>query len=388
MSDANLTKVLYAPETAFAETPDLGSTLQELRFTSESLAHVKETVVSEEIRADRARADLIQVGLSAEGSVDVESILTAYNDLILAALLASAWTTGQDTGLTLTSDIATNTITATAGTFSTATQAAKLVKIAGMTDPALNRVYTIVSATSTVLTVVPGQITVDEVATASCTADYKYARNGTTLSSFLIEKQFSGITPAHYVAMIGAVVNEFSMSLEARAVAQMSFGFMGARLIESTATHGDGSPTGPSTNPILNTTANVATLFYDGAALGANVMSFEMALNNNLRERPAIAKLFTLEHGKGTIDLTGTLNTYFEDATLLQAFLDHDSAALLVPLFDANGNGMTVFLPEIKFPAGSPVAEGINTDVMLPIEFQALLDAALGYVIQIDQLDA
>jgi hypothetical protein len=388
MSDANLTKLLFAAEAAFAETPDLASTLQELRFTSESLAHTKETVVSEEIRSDRARADLVQVGLSAEGSIETEMILGAYNDLILAALLASAWTTGQDTGLTLTSDITGQTFTATVGTFSSATQAAKLIKIAGMTAPALNRVYTVVSCTSTVLTVADGQITVDEGPTASATADYKYARNGTTLSTFLLEKQFMGVSPAHYVAMIGGVVNELGINLEARAIASMSIGLMGARLLDSAATFGDGSPTGVSSNKILNTTENVATLYVDGVALTANVMTFDMALNNNLRERPAIANLFTLEHGKGTIDLTGTLDTYFEDAALLTAFLDHDSAEVLVPLYDADGNAMTIHLPEIKFINGSPQAEGINTDVMLPLEYQALLDAALGYVVQIDQIDA
>lgn len=387
--DANLTKLLYAAETAFNETPDNLSTLQELRYVSESVNHVKSTVVSEEVRSDRARADLVQVGKSAEGSVELELILQAYDDLILAALLGTSWTSGQDTGLTLTSAAAGQTITASVGTFSASTQAAKLVKLAGFTDPSLNGIFAVVSATSTVLTLAPGSITVDEGPTASCTADYRYARNGTTFRSFLFEKQFLSLTTPLYQGFTGMVVNEMGLSMEARAIARATFGMLGAQgLNPATSTNGDGSPTSPSTNGILNTSSNIGGLLWSGAALAANLMSFDMTLNNNMRDRPVISSLFTLEHGKGTIDLTGTLTAYFEDETLLDAFINHSSASLLMPYQDAAGNGMSVFLPNIKFPNGNPVVEGINTDLMVPLEYQALVDSTLGYVVQVDSLAA
>ena len=388
MSDANLTSLFYAAESSFAETPDNLSTLQELRFVSESLIHNKNTVVSEEIRADRARADLIQVGVSAEGTIDAEMIIKAYNDLILAGLLTSAFTQGQDS-VTASTVAASQTITATTGTFSAATQAAKFVKIAGFVNSGNNGIFELVSATSTVLTLAAGSLTgADETDVASVTADYNYARNGVTLTSFLIEKRFASLSPDHFVGTLGAVVNELNLTLEAQGIAQISFGFMGARQIEGNATYGDGSPTAVSTNPILNTTANVGTIRWDGATFGSNIMGVTMALNNNLRERPRIGSLYTLEHGKGTIDLTGNINCYFEDPTLLTSFIDHDSADLLLPMIDANGNLMSVHLPQIKFTSGAPPTEGINTDVMMDLEYQALLDPTLDYVIQIDQLDA
>jgi hypothetical protein len=390
MSDANRSKLLYAAETSFAETPDLASTLQEIRFVSESLEHAKETVVSEEIRSDRARSDLIEVGKAISGEVSTELVLAAYNDLILAALLASAWTQGQDTGLTLTTDGTANTITATVGTFSAATQLAKQIKFGGFVNASNNAVFTVISCTSTVCTVAPGQLVVadDETAVAACTADYNYARNGVSLSSFLFEKQFLSLTVPEYMGFTGCVINEWGLTMGPRARVLQSFGILGAQALSATATYGDGSPVAPNANPILNSTANIQTILLDGAAAAVNVMNIEFALNNNLRDRPAIARAYTLEHGKGTIDLTGTLETYFEDGTMLDKFLLHSSSDILIPFRDADGNGMSLHMPEVKFSSGSPMVDGVNTDVVIPLEYQAILDATLGYVIQVDQLEA
>lgn len=388
MSDANLTALLYAAETAFAETPDLGSTLQELRFVSESLVHNKNTIVSEELRSDRARSDLIQAALSAEGEINCELVLEAYNDLILAGLMASAWVSGQ-ASITATSNATAQTITATVGTFATAQQTAKYAKVAGFANSGNNGIFRVVSCTSTVMTLAAGSLTgADETTKSGVTVDYKYARNGTTLTSFLIEKQFNSLDPAHYVAMVGGVVNEMSLSLEARAIARLNFGMMGSKLIAGAATYGDGSPTAVSTNPVCNATGNIGTILWNGSALGANAMSFDMTLNNNLRDRPAISHLSSLVYGKGTIDLTGSLNCYFEDPTMLTALLAHTSADLFIPIIDADGNVMSIHLPELKFSNGTPQAEGINTDLMANMEFQALVDPTLGYVIQVDQLAA
>ena len=93
MSDANLTKVLFAAESSFGVLPTT-PTLQELRFLSSSLAHDKLTAMSDEIRSDRARSRLIEVGKNAAGALETEFIVGAYNTLILNALMANGWTTG------------------------------------------------------------------------------------------------------------------------------------------------------------------------------------------------------------------------------------------------------------------------------------------------------
>lgn len=382
MSDANITKLLFAAESSFGETPDTLSTLQELRFVAEALNHNKETVISEEIRADRSRTELIEVGKGAEGNVDVELSVEQYNDFILAALMASAWTTETYAAGT-TTITAGNTLTLTAGAFTTTVQNAKYVKLAGLTASSEDGIYQIVSCSATVM-VISGTLTNAVGETNSY--EVKYARNGVTHKSFLVEKQFLSLTTPHYVGCLGMAVNEWSIELEARARALSSFGFMGTQHLEGTATYGDGSPTAPSTQPILNTTGNVGGLLWDGAAFSANVMSLSLNLLNNLRDRPAISRETTLVHGKGTIDLTGTISAYFEDGSLLDDFIEHTDRELFIPLIDSAGDVMSIHMPRIQFPNGNPNIEGINSDVMIPLEFQATLDASAGYIIQVDQL--
>lgn len=391
MSDANKTLLSYAAESAFAETPDNASTLVDVRFVSETLAHRKDTVVSEEIRADRVRSGIVQVGQGAEGSIETEMIIGAFNAWILAALQASAFSTSSDA---VTANIAEagNTITATAGTFSATTQAAKYVKVAGATNGANNGIKRLVSATSTVLTLAgtttsADPLTVDETG-SSLTVSSNYARNGTTLSTFLVEKHFTGPTTPRFDAIIGTVFNEWSLNMEAQARILQTFGVMGAKMLDATATHGDGGNTTASTRDIVNSTSNVGAILLDGSALAVNLSSFAMSLNNNLRERPAVGRLYTLEHGSGTIDLTGSLETYFEDGTMLAKFLNHTSFALDIPIIDSDGNLFSIHLPKAYISdEGAPTADGINTDIILTNNFQATYDSTAGYLIQVDQLD-
>jgi hypothetical protein len=175
--------------------------------------------------------------------------------------------------------------------------------------------------------------------------------------------------------------------MEAQARVMQTFQFMGTQAALADATAGDGSPQAHSTREICNTTGNVGGLMLDDASFVASVMSFDMTLGNNLRNRPAIGRETTLSHGRGRSAPDGTLNAYFTDTTILEKFLDHESAALLVPIVDVAGNLLSVFLPNIEFPDGWPTVEGIDTDLMLAATFNATLHTTLGYAIQVDQLD-
>jgi hypothetical protein len=391
MSDANKTLLSYALETAFAETPDLASVLLDVRFLSESLAHRKDTVVSEEIRADRVRSGVVQVGQGAEGSIETEMIVGAYNDWILASLQSSAFSVSSD-AVTADIDETAETITATAGTFSATTQAARYIKVTGATNPTNNGIKRLVSASSTVLTLAATTTGGDALDTAevgsALTISTRYARNGTTLRTYLIEKHFTGPTVPRFNGVIGSVFNEWALNMEAQARILQTFGMMGAKMIDGTTTYGDGANTVASVRDIVNSTSNVGSVLLDGAALAVNLSGFSMSLNNNLRERPAVGRLFTLEHGSGTIDLTGAIETYFEDGTLLAKFLNHTSFSLDVPIIDADGNLFSVHIPKAYISdEGAPTAGGINTDIILTNNFQATYDATAGYLIQVDQLD-
>lgn len=384
MSDSNLTKIRYIEETTFGVTPATPA-LTELRFISTDLVHEKVTVMSEEIRADRGRNDLVQVGKNVSGNLETEFLVGAYDDLILGALMAAGWT--EEVGTALDAEIASNVITLNAGTFSAAVQGAQYVKIGGLTVASEDGIYRIASCTDTVMTIGAEKTLTDE-AGAGPDVTVKYARQGTTNRSFFFETEFTSLTPAAFIPMNGLAVASWNLAMEAQARLMTTFEMMGTSGGATTpATAGVGNLPA-STASICNTSDNIGSLIWDGSASTYNVMSLDFTLTNNLRNRLAISRDSTLEHGKGRSEPDGTMEVYFETAELYNIFFNHGRAALHLPIVDPDGNHISIHLPHLKFPTGAPAIEGVNTDLMLPLEFNALRDETLEYVIQVDRLDA
>lgn len=381
MSDANLTRLLYVKETAFGVIPSGPPKLTEIRFLSSGLTHEKLTVMSDEIRHDRARTELIQVGKNAQGPVETELIVGGYDDFILAALLAEEWTIDAE-AVAGTIAAAGNTFTRTSGTFSATLRGAKFVHISGAANATNNGIKRVVSWTTTVLTV--DDFTIDESATIEITV--KYARGGVFLDSFTIEQQYLSLDPVVCVQLLGLVINQWSLNMQAQDRVLQTFDFLGTKAL-SGSTAGDGAPTESTDRFICNTTGNIGSLIWNGSAFQSDVLNFTMALNNNLRNRPAIGRETTKKHGKGRSEPNGSINAYFESTDLLEAFINHDSASLVMPITDPDGNLLSIFLPHLQFPTGFPTIPGVNSDVMVALEYNATIDTTLGFVIQVDRLD-
>jgi len=88
-ADSNRVGIKILEEVTWGTTPAGGST-RELRLTSSSLAANKETVVSDEIRADRMVSAITEVAASSGGDINFEFSAGAHDEL-LAAFLMGAW---------------------------------------------------------------------------------------------------------------------------------------------------------------------------------------------------------------------------------------------------------------------------------------------------------
>lgn len=87
--DSSQTRLAHIAESTWGTTPAT-PTFVNLRYTSESLNANIENVVSNEIRADRNVADLIQVGQSAGGNVNFELSAGTF-DTLIESLMYSTW---------------------------------------------------------------------------------------------------------------------------------------------------------------------------------------------------------------------------------------------------------------------------------------------------------
>lgn len=389
MSEANLTKVLYTPMT-FDVQPS--AQLREVRFISSGLDHEKLTVMSEEIRADRARSQLIKVGENAAGPLGMEFIVGENNYWTLSALQDEQWREGADIVIA-DSALGTGviTITATAGTFGAALQGAKYVRLtqsSGSPHAAYNGIKRLISASDTQLVIERPSGAIPLMSGVTLSVAYKYARNGRTKHYSMIEHQYLGLATPAYAQFMSQLVDQWTLTMDAQARIMQTFQFSGTNAVLGAATAGVGEPMAHSTRPICNTTGNVSGLVLNDGLLVAPVLSMNFTLGNNLRNRPALGRETTLIHGTGRSAPDGTLNAYFDDTDLLEKFLNHESVALMVPIMDAQGNLQSVFMPHIEFADGWPTIDGIDTDLMLNEAFNATAHPTLGYAIQVDQLDA
>jgi len=83
-------RLLKEDNSAWGEIPSTGSS-RELRYTSSSVTPAKNTVISEEIRADRMVADHIEVGANSTGEIAFEFSAGSHDDL-LESFMYGAWT--------------------------------------------------------------------------------------------------------------------------------------------------------------------------------------------------------------------------------------------------------------------------------------------------------
>src|SRR6516162_507341 len=90
-------RLAISQEGVFGETPST-PIMQQVRFLKENFVGRNISEVSEEIRPDRMRSDLILTGIDAQGGFDIE--MSASFDAYLEALLCGTWDTTGDATFT------------------------------------------------------------------------------------------------------------------------------------------------------------------------------------------------------------------------------------------------------------------------------------------------
>ena len=92
MADASSMSLAYEEETTFGEV--VGSSLDAIRFASESLKQETSTTESQEIRNDRQVPDVVRTGINAAGDINGEFSYGAYDYFFEKGFMADAtWST-------------------------------------------------------------------------------------------------------------------------------------------------------------------------------------------------------------------------------------------------------------------------------------------------------
>lgn len=394
----NAVALRYIAETTWGTTPS-SPALQNLRYTSESLNYNAEFIQSEEIRSDRMSTDVIQVSSSSDGDINGEWSYGTHDDFIEGAMLEDWVTTGStvssatDIGVTKTGGTP-NTWVLTSTTTDYTTQSwavGQFLRVAGFSTA--GTFYCEIAATPTAnsVSVYPLTDVATEAAGDSVTiTPMNYIRNGTTKKSFTIQKEFTDLTTPEFFNFAGSRVSTWGLELATGSILTSSFGFI-AKDGQMTETQFSGASTvAANTNTVLNAVDNVAAIAFDGDP-GANTYYFNalsFTMDNSLRGQEAVGTLGFIGVEAGRLNITGSLELYFENSALFDNFRATTAFSLSFLAQDAAGNSYIVTFPRCKHSNMEIVSGGSDQDVFASAEFTAIINTAGTYQVQVSRVAA
>lgn len=208
-----------------------------------------------------------------------------------------------------------------------------------------------------------------------------YAANilntGTTVKSFTLEDGALDIT--QFRAFSGCMVNTMQMSIAPNQMTTATFGIIGKNMTQS-ATPLDATLTPASNNEPFDSFSGAIE---EGGSPIAFVNAIDFTLNNNLNPTFALNDVATPQMEFGMSTLEGTMTVYYQDAALIDKFLNETESSLSIVLDDrVAGLNYTLLMPRIKINgAAVPVANPASR--LLTIPFVALRDSSTGTQLRI-----
>lgn len=263
---------------------------------------------------------------------------------------------------------------------------------AAATAPTARGFYTVIALADDVLTVSPQIPTVAAPGVVSIKGSV--LRNpgdvaDITPQSFTLQQSFNDVQK-HFIQN-GMRAGTFSLDVSTGAIVTGSIAFQGKETnvlttdklglapyvaLETTATE------------VMNATTNVGNLTKNGAVLSTAVQSITMEGDASLRNQNAVGSKYPRGIGTGRFQLTGTLTAYFEDLSMYNHFLDHDTISIGWDFTDLDGNVYFYTIPAIKITSDPISPTGIDEDVMEEMEWSALRDPQTACMLQIDRFSS
>jgi hypothetical protein len=152
-----------------------------------------------------------------------------------------------------------------------------------------------------------------------------------------------------------------------------SFDMVGKTMTQSGSTGSTGgTPTAASSNQPFDSYSGTIS---DGGSAISIVTSIDFSLANSLAPTFVVGSdaAQSLEYGRAVVE--GTMTVYYEDATLINKFLNETESSIEVSVDDPTGsNSYTFLFPRVKYNGASvPVQNPQSRLITMP--FVALYDA-------------
>lgn len=199
-------------------------------------------------------------------------------------------------------------------------------------------------------------------------------KNGSTASSFTLEKTLELGTTDSFLRYTGMVPNTMSLSMTAGEIITGNFDFMGKGGSEASTAIASSTYASANTKKVMSASNDFAALSLDSISPTPLIHAMTLNITNNLREQKALGSSDSVGIGSGRFEVTGTIEAYYSDSLLYKKYLAGTAGALSCTLGSVTGEKYTLSLPNIKFQTGKAQGGGNDQDVFASMTFQALYD--------------
>jgi len=193
---------------------------------------------------------------------------------------------------------------------------------------------------------------------------------GTSQQFLTIEDGAADIT--QFRQFTGCGVSAMAVSVAPDQMVQATFNMVGKDMTQTAVTL-DATPTAASGNEPFDSFSGAIT---EGGVAIAIISAMDFTLTNSLAPTMTVGAQTTPQLEFGRAEVAGTVTAYYQDATLINKFLNETESAIVLNLTDsASGGSHAWTFPAVRYNgAAVPVSSPQSRLVSLP--FVAVYDAA------------
>jgi hypothetical protein len=362
----------YVTESTFGVTPGSPALVQ-LPFTTHSLDLTKERVSGNDIQPDRMQRVDRHGNRSAAGDIVVDLRKGDFDPFLESAFMSAFADSATLATLTATGSAGIATLT-----FATQTippfPVGSAITVTGVTPVGYNGTYTVTACTATSVSYANATTGSQTVAG---TIRNRALKVGTTAKSFSIED--AAVDVGQFRLFTGMTVDKVSISIKPNAMIGATFSMVGKDMTLS-ATSVDPTKDASSTNQPFDSYSGTIGIANASSTSGltavAIVTGIDFSVSNGLAPTFVVGSASTpqLEYGMATVE--GTITAYFEDASLINRFINETTSAFQVTVNDPSGvSNYTFHFPRVKFNGASVPVDGTGSRIVT-LPFVALYDTA------------
>ena len=199
---------------------------------------------------------------------------------------------------------------------------------------------------------------------------------GTTEDSYTIEVAFNDWTTVQYLQFKGVRIGSMSLNTQFGQIVTGSFGLQGKEALQSTTSLVQTAQTitAKTSGEVVNGSSDVTSINIDGGAPGSSIRSINLTIDNTLRPIEEVGTLAPVDQAYGRCRVSGQIEQYFDDIAMYTKLLANTAAGLDWTFSDGS-NTLKFDMNSLKFTDGVPGVPGVDTDVMLPLNFEAIYDS-------------